>query len=248
MRRLYHFDEGNEQAFYTAVFDAYKDETAYLFSSAQQQTALDDCYTEVTEDEEKARRVLKKINAIDRRAAFEVSCILRTPYPDREQTAFLYIRLLVQTSAPVRGKLTVPAVRRAMDLVYKVTGETHNMKGFLRFQETEGGVFYAPFSPDNDVLDLLMPHFLNRFQGVPFVIHDVARGLAGIGKEGKFFIVPAAKATVTVTAEESFFCELWRSYYSTVAITARKNEKQMKKSMPVRYWKFLPEKQDGLFL
>ena len=38
---------------------------------------------------------------------------------------------------------------------------------------------------------------------------------------------------------------LWREYYAAVNIAQRPHEKQMKGYMPVRYWKYLPEKQGG---
>ena len=50
--------------------------------------------------------------------------------------------------------LVRPEVRRAMELVDRVGAERHLLSGFLRFQETHNGVFYAPCSPDNDVVDL----------------------------------------------------------------------------------------------
>ena len=92
----------------------------------------------------------------------------------------------------------------------------------------------------------MAPQARRRARGLLAEIRQVPKA-----NEGNFFIAPAEKATVYVTADESFFSKLWQSYYNAVTIPARKNDKQMKKSMPVRYWKFLPEKQgqlDGEFL
>ena len=77
-----------------------------------------------------------------------------------------------------RQRLSEPAVIAAMESVRKVRGEIHLMSGFLRFMEGKNGVFYAPFESDNDILELLVPHFTARLKNQPFIIHDTKRHLA----------------------------------------------------------------------
>ena len=50
------------------------------------------------------------------------------------------------------------------------------------------------------------------------------------------------EATVSFSKNEDAFLSLWQNYYRTVAIKERKNTRLMKNFMPVRYWKFMPEK------
>lgn len=243
MKKVYHTD-GTPIAFFTAVFNGYKDQTAYLTSSRNFQTAIGDSWTEVTPDENKAARVVKKLRQIDERAFREIDYILRTAAPDREQTAFEYIRLVIKYGKSAREKLTLPAVRRAMDLSSQISTEVHRLHGFLRFQESDVGVFYAPCSPDNDVLELLLPHFIARFKNQSFVIHDVKRKAAALYNGAEWIIVPAEKAEITASANEKAIASLWKKYYRTVAIPMRKNTRQMKNYMPVRYWKFIIEKEN----
>ncbi len=241
MKTVYQTD-GSPIGFYTAVFDAYKDQTAYLSSETERQTELGERIVWVRSDEEKAARVVKKIRALDKIALTETDYVLRTPYPDKEQVAFAYLRLLVQTGAPVRGYLSLPEIRKAMDYSNKTAHEKHIVSGFLRFHETENGIFYAPFQPDNDIVELLMPHFFARFKNTPFVIHDVARKIAGLSDGKNWFLSPAGEAQVLFSDAEDGFLSLWKKYYQAVAIAERKNTRQMKGYMPVRYWKFMPEK------
>ncbi len=242
MRNIYYTD-GSPEGFFTAVFDAYADEYAFLTSSRALQTALGDTFISVASSEEKAARVVKKLRAIDRNSLYEIDCVLRTAEADKEQAAFLYIRLLVKKRAPVREMLTFPEVRRAVDLASKVGAERHLLSGFLRFQETKSGAFYAPCSPDNDVVELLMPHFAARFKTSAFVIHDISRGIAGIYNGAEWLVAPAPRAEIVLSEDEEAFLGLWKKYYHTVYIPSRKNTRQMKGYMPVRYWKFMPEKQ-----
>ena len=240
MRNIYRTD-GSERGFLTAVFDAYPDKDAYLTSAPFFQAELFDGVRLVETDEEKAKRVVKKLFALSRKGAREVLSVLRTPNEEREQTAFLYAKKLVAYGEGARTYLADDAVRRALDESGKVWAEVHRLKGFLRFRETENGVLYAPCSPDNDVVDLLTPHFRARLNGLAFVIHDVKRWIAVLcdGKERQ--IVRAQKAEIVLSQKEEAFSLLWKRYYQTVNIESRKNLKQQKNYMPVRYWSMLVE-------
>lgn len=146
MRNIY-FTDGSPEGFFTAVFDAYTDKDAFLSSSPALQSAIGDTFLRVSSCAEKSARVIKKLRAVDKNSLYETDCILRVPDADKEQAAFEYIRLLVKNRKPVRGMLTFKEVRRAMDLVDRVGAERHLLSGFLRFQETADGIFYAPCAP-----------------------------------------------------------------------------------------------------
>jgi probable DNA metabolism protein len=126
----------------------------------------------------------------------------------------------------------------------RVTREIDRIKGFLRFMENDRGVLYAPYSPDNDITDLIAPHFAERFKSQRFVIHDTKRKVAAMYDGKNLVMFNADNADIYLSEYEKAFENLWKQYYKSVNITERPHEKQMKGYMPVRYWKFLPEKQD----
>ena len=43
--------------------------------------------------------------------------------------------------------------------------------------------------------------------------------------------------------DEKLFQQLWKTYFKSVAIRERINPVKQRKDMPVRYWKYLTEKQ-----
>mgnify|MGYP002798625646 FL=1 len=236
--------DGTPACFYTAVFSACTDKSCIVTPARDFQIPLGAALIEVVTDTEKSARVQKKLRAIDGGAIREISLILRRGCAEREMTALEYIRLLVERKAPVRDMLSHPAVLEARDAIKKVTGEAHNFTGFLRFMEGENGVFYAPFSPDNDILELILPHFLRRLANQPFVIHDVARRKAALYNTRDCVIADTdERVSVALSEYEQGFQNLWKEYYRSVNIAQRPHEKQMKGYMPVRYWKFMPEKQ-----
>lgn len=238
--------DGSEDCFYTAAFFACTDRDC-LVASQSFQLPLGAEVCEVATDREKSARVKKRLLQYDRRSADDIGLILRRDSPHKEMVALRYLRRIVQERAPVRDRRADPDVSAALDERSKVTLETHRFTGFLRFMEGANGVWYAPFSPDNDILELLLPHFLRRLGAQPFVIHDVRRRKAALWN-GKECVIAQTqdKVEVTLSPEEDDFQALWRQYYESVNIAQRPHERQMKGYMPVRYWKFMPEKNPKL--
>ncbi len=238
---VYCFD-GSKEGFLTALCLAFLDENAKIVCE-NEQLELGSLPVAVETDLEKAQRVENRLLSFDRDCMHDLDILFRSGMDSRIQIAFDYFRLLAKYKAPIGKRLAEPAVFRAVECIKKVGHEIHKMHGFIRFMETASGALYAPFSPDNDIVDLLVPHFRARLGGIPFVIHDIARKKA-VAYDGKnAFLAPLEKADILTSANENAWQELWKEYYRSVNIPARERLKQMKGYMPVRYWKFLPEKQ-----
>lgn len=234
--------DGTPDGFFTAVFDAFKEKDGIITSDTALQLSLDSQIVRVTTDLEKSLRVKRGIEKYDREAVSDVLLALRSCESLKEQTAFEYVKLLFKQKSPVKKAFNLPEVIEFNDILHKITFEAHRLKGFLRFMESSCGVLYAPYSPDNDVTELLMPHFAERFKSEKFVIHDLKRKLAGMYDGNEWIVCNAGEAEVYLTEYERAFETLWKKYYKAVNIASRPHEKQMKGYMPVRYWKFLPEK------
>lgn len=236
--------DGSEDSFYTAVFECYADKQGVITSRSDIQLSLDSAVKQIEADGRKAERVKNKIAEYDSAALSDISLALRSCDGNREQVALEYIRLIMKYRRPVRGMTNLPDVMEMEDIRNRVTGELHKLKGFLRFMENNRGVLYAPYSPDNDITDLIAPHFAERLKNQKFVIHDIKRKIAALYDGNEIVICYADGADVYLSEYEQAFEELWKLYYKSVNIKERPHEKQMKGYMPVRYWKFLPEKRD----
>ena len=238
--------DGSEESFYTAAFTACTDGDCVVTSAREVQLAAGAVLIEVRADKERCTRVKRFLRRYDARALGEIALLLRRGCAAKEMTALGYLRLIVRERAPVRDRLSHPAVLEAMSEIKKVTQEAHRYKGFLRFMECANGIYYAPLEPDNDILGLIVPHFARRFADQPFAIHDVARQKAVLCRGGRrAFIRTEEKVDIPLSDGELTLQALWREYYAAVNIAQRPHEKQMKGYMPVRYWKYLPEKQGG---
>lgn len=239
---IIYFTDGTEEGFFTAAFFACKD-TESIVSSSNIQLPLGAEIVSVQTDPEKCDAVKKSLRAYDSRCLRELSLLLKRGSEEREQIALAYLRKIVRRRGPVREMLADPDVLAARENIRKVTAEAHHFTGFLRFMEGTGELFYAPFEPDNDILELILPHFLRRLPGQSFVIHDVKRQKAALYNGHDCVIAKTEKkVNILISDREEIFRSLWKEYYRSVNITQRPHEKQMKGYMPVRYWKYMPEK------
>lgn len=238
---LYQFD-GTKNGFLTAFVRAFQDEDAFL-SSKTVQPLIGQGQVCVETDLKVAEKAQNRLLSFDRNCMNDLDILLRSGIDNHEQIAFRYFRLLAKIKLPVGKRLADLDVFRAVECMKKVRFEIHRFHGFIRFMETASGALYAPFSPDNDICDLLAPYFKGRFPHFPFVLHDVKRQKAAIYDGNTIFTAPLSEAQILLSANELEWQALWKNYYAAVNIPSRERIQQMKGFMPTRYWKFLPEKQ-----
>ncbi len=239
---IYLFD-GTSSGFLTAFVQAFSDESAFV-TSKQTQLAIGQVPIYVETKAVIAEKAGKRLTSFDRYALDDLNTLLRSGMADNEQTAFLYFRLLATLKRPIKRMLAYPEVFKAVEYMKKVSFEIHRFHGFVRFMQTESGALYAPIEPDNDIADLLVPHFRARLPEYPFVIHDTRRKKAAVYDGKNAFNAYLPHADVLICADEQAWQTLWKGYYHAVNIPSRGRLKQMKGYMPVRYWKYMPEKQN----
>ena len=239
---LYVFD-GTTEGFLTALSKAFTDENAVL-SSKTEQLLLGQEPLFVETNAAVAKKVEARLLSFDTHALEDLDRLLRCGMADNEQVAFRYFRLLAKHKRPIGKRLAEPDVFRAVEYIKKISLEIHHFHGFVRFMETASGALYAPIEPDNDICDLLLPHFKARLPEFPFVLHDTKRKKAAVYDGKNVFIAHLPQANVLLSADEEGWQSLWKNYYRAVNIPSRERIKQMKGYMPVRYWKYMPEKQE----
>ncbi len=134
----------------------------------------------------------------------------------------------------------------------KVNREMHRMKAFVRFSKSIDGMYFATIEPDFNVLPLITDFFRNRYADQPWLIYDVKRkyGLfcdTKIVSEIQMAEEEKAALTVdmsiTLDSKDEYFKTLWKQYFKSTNIAARKNIKLHLKHVPRRYWKYLVEKE-----
>lgn len=160
-----------------------------------------------------------------------------------EIASFRLLQAVIAHGDRVLDNLADEHVRRMQLITTRVYGENHRMQGLLRFSELSDGTFYAPFEPDHNIAGLLAPHFMRRLPH-DWIIHDLRRGIAAIRRGPRWDIFSVEEnSPLEYSDREKEYRAMWRHYYREIAIPERKNPRCQKNFMPVRYWKYLTERQ-----
>ncbi len=156
--------------------------------------------------------------------------------------AFNYAYLILKYRNDVSNMLGEKSVSDFSFTVQKVLHERHVFTGLLRFRESLNGVLYARFLPDNDIVELLAPHFFKRLGSSPFIIHDISRNKLAISNGNVLkFMQTELPANFTPAEKETAVSDLWKKYFNSVNIRERANIRRQENFFPRRYKKYCYE-------
>lgn len=123
-----------------------------------------------------------------------------------------------------------------------VSRDAHKAQAFVRFRRIDGTdgqeeQYVAWHRPDHRILPLVAPFFSRRFPEMTWSILTPDESVMWDRTELHFGPgVPASMAPKGDDLED-----LWRTYYGAIFNPARIKLAMMKREMPVRHWKTLPE-------
>ena len=92
---------------------------------------------------------------------------------------------------------------------------------------------------------MMIGHFRGRFANEKWAIYDSKRGF-GVYYDGHSpteITIPNLKQVSASVSSPDEFVRLWQDYCKSIAIKERENPKLLRRCLPVRYWKHLPERQ-----
>jgi len=226
----------------TALYLHYKyKKSSGIFSKDSYQRSLMSDYKIVRSNEEFS---LKMENIIEKRISkFALKIIYYTFLsiePNKEKLILRFISLGLK-----KGNITQLYSHRdtlPIQKIYdKVSKEKHRFLGILRFKDLNG-ILFSKIAPDNDIIELIMPHFVDRFKRENFIVFDEKRLKSGIYDGIEWY---------TTNIEESFYSkfsdieevyeEMWKEYFKSIGIEDRKNTKVQFQFLPARYRKNITE-------
>jgi probable DNA metabolism protein len=248
--------DGSFEGFLTVIFHAFRDKVrpeAILPERPGVQMPLGD-FVPIRREEKKAQRVWEGlVNRTSMKNARLLHVALLAEEAGTEMLLWHYLGKVFSSRQPdFYLNMLDDTVFDLVQMARRVKLEVHRFHGFVRFQKTADGMLFAPVDPDHNILRLMANHFRKRFSGQHWVIYDTRRNFGiyhdteqvrEIVLENPRIDLQSGNVAREVRAmDEDFYCRLWQDYYDAVNILERKNHKQMTRSMPRRYWKYLPEK------
>ncbi len=162
-------------------------------------------------------------------------------------------RVLAESISRRQDILQWPAnsdAARIREISRRVSGEIHRFKGILRFSQLDNGSLVAKFAPDYNIIVQLARHFKSRLRNEKWMVLDEKRLLAVLHEPDKD-IRPATIAEIkeiisaNPASGEIETRQLWRNFFSSIAIPERRNPELQKRCLPQRYWNYLVETPAG---
>ncbi len=239
----------------TVVFDAYARRSfPQVIQGTDEPLPLfyDEVHPVIT-DEAKADRVWK---ALEKKLSKDALSCLTVSYlselPELDLHLFRYICKNIDSPVSLENNLADDDILFVTNTFRKVLYERLRMMQFIRFQKAADGTYFGIMEPQYNVLPLAIAHFKDRFADQPFVLYDKRRHYGYYYDQHEVTQVTfdeslphfvTGKLDESLMAEdEKLFQELWRTYFKAVCIRDRLNPRKQRKDMPVRYWKYLTEK------
>jgi len=239
--------------FLSAIFDVYeyKLSAPHIVPAHRPQITLFGDSRNVESCDQKAQRVWRGLGRVVPVGRQDIYNTFLSELPGIENMLLSYIQYAF-SSGNIRKDYSNPAVLYVAETSKKVHREKHRMEAFVRFRRTGDDLYFATIEPDFNVLPLIADHFECRYADQKWLIYDLKRS---------YGIYYDLNSTTTVqidfannvedlnrishllNTEEPEYEQLWRNYFKSVNIESRRNLKLHKQHMPLRYWKYLTEKQ-----
>lgn len=252
---IFRYDKSFE-GLLTCVFEAYERKTFpdLLLDEETPPPLFYDQLTDIATVAEKSARVWKGLEKKLSPAGLSVVTVTwLSELPDIDLLLLRYIRKAFDSPRSVELNFGDPDVLRAGQIWKKVTQERCRLMQFVRFQKTADGTYFAAVEPLYNVLPIAVSHFRNRFADQSWLIYDTKR------KYGYFYDLATVRevtfdlpdehllsgklADSMLDDDERLFQQLWKTYFKSICIRERINPRLHRQHLPVRFWKYLTEKQ-----
>lgn len=247
--------DGSFEGLLTAVFEIYEYKLPQPFIASQTATTASlfgETHIVIT-NAEKSKRVYEKLKAIvSLKTISQLYDVYLSEIKEIENVLLRFIQYALQSSLTIENDYTNADVLLIQQTSKKVNREKHRMKAFVRFQLTKDQLYYCIIQPDYNVLPLIGKHFRERYADQRWLIYD------GLRKYGLYYngenieevqmhfeadLNNEENLATLHDEKEELYQQLWKQYFSSVNIQARKNMKLHIRHMPKRYWRYLVEKQ-----
>jgi len=247
------FYDGSFEGLLSAVFEIYQRKlvNVKLQRGDWYSSALFEDKLNVITNEQNASRVLQGLKQKVSPDGLQRLYVAHLSGLETEDNNLLgFIRYAFNSPVNIEEDFGNRYVLRVSELVRMMRREKHRMEAFIRFQKLKDGLFYAAIDPDFNVLPMLIKHFKSRYADQKWMIYDLRRkyGLYYDLNDVQFIEMDFTEGAKTkqviaaYTEDEGLYQSLWKNYFNSVNIKARKNTKLHLRHIPKRYWKHLTEK------
>lgn len=236
--------DGSFEGFLCCVFESFaRHEMPFAVWTPAQETATLFPVLQVETDPARARRVFASFRPrLGPEAERLVTRDFLSGREDREECLLRFLDFAYAVGPGAVRRYGHPDVAPLYEMQHSLDWEVDKFQGFVRFEE-HGGMLGAVIHPKNYILPLLRGHFCARFPEEDFLIYDAAHGAALLyrGHKAELLELAAPFEMPAPDARERELQAMWKKFYDTLAIDARRSERGRMTHCPKRFWADLTE-------
>lgn len=204
-------------------------------------------YTHVETDLSKTEKVVR---TVQRKLSYEayrrVFLAAMSFEPDRLDAIYRFLVLGFACGRGVTDMLSRPEVMRVLELSRKAGNESNYFREFTRFTSLDGRIYVAHIEPKCNVTAIVAEHFSDRMPSEHWMIIDDNRRITAVHpKDQAFYMTRLSKREMEALQEteqqKDRYTDLWKEFFRTIGIEARRNEKCQRNLMPLWYRRHMTE-------
>ncbi|MDO5539621.1 MAG: TIGR03915 family putative DNA repair protein [Eubacteriales bacterium] len=204
-------------------------------------------YVHVSGDTRKTEKVVRsvqrKISVQAYRRMYLAAMSFET---DKLDAIYRFLVLGFAYGPDILERMSEPAVMRIWELSRKVGNEAHFFREFTRFTSLDGRVYVAHIEPKCNITAISAEHFADRMPSENWMIIDDNRRIGAVHpKNQPFYMTEFSKEEMDrlLESEEQTdeYTDLWKEFFRSIGIEARKNPKCQRNMMPLWYRKHATE-------
>ncbi|WP_300379481.1 TIGR03915 family putative DNA repair protein [Clostridium sp.] len=237
--------ENTFEGFLTAIYYAFysKEDVYSIITKEEVSFNLLAEIKDIKSEDDKYKKVKTSIvSKIDPLSLNKIYKLFLSNEKDKGLLCYNYLKKAFKFGSKIHEHIYLNEVRNLDLICRRVSLESHRFTGFIRFKSIQNNFLYAVIEPDNNILELISPHFQRRFSNEYWIIHDKKRNIASVYNKVSWEIheMDSSLLNIIDTYEDNFE-DLWKGYFKSTTIIERTNLKLQKRQMPKRYWDNLTE-------
>ncbi len=164
---------------------------------------------------------------------------------DKGQLLYEFLQKAFRIGPSIVNYLQDPTVNRVFTITNTVSKEVHHYLGFVQFEELNNGVLISRINPKSNVIPLIATHFADRLHCENWIILDTNRDIAAVHSAERGYCITyelnEAKLLnfAPLSANEARYKELWKNFFSSIAISERYNPELQRNLLPLRYRRYM---------
>lgn len=243
--------ESDFEAMMTCIYDAWASRLGYrnlrLLTEPVGNLELFCEYRHVEKNPQKAASVIRSIRQKISPEAYRMvyRCAMHFA-PERLDHIYRFLLYGFSYGRRSLSMLQEPAVMTVFELNRKVANESHFFHEFLRFADIGGQLLVSHIEPKCDVLTLIAPHYADRLPSENWIIIDDSRKTAIVHPSDEpYYLTLLTEEELGKIREaekkEDPYVTLWKGFFTSIAVDARKNPCCQRTHLPLWYRKNMTE-------